>query len=224
MATFEIEQEEGMRWIKVTLRDETIRAEKGALNHMTGGIVMDTPVPRVHDILVSFLSEESPWRPRYTGTGEVFLESTLGGYHIMELDGSERWVFSNGTYWASDGGIHLSIYRERIMTSFWAGEGFFWYHTVASGKGKVALYTEGPVEERTLRNERLVVAGNYVIGRTEGIKFTIRRAAKSLISHWLSGEKSARVFEGTGKLLLCTTPYWQLRLRTDGATPLALYS
>jgi uncharacterized protein (AIM24 family) len=101
------------------------------------------------------------------------------------------------------------------MTAFWAGEGFFWYQTCAEGKGKVALYSEGPVEERTLNNERLVVAGNYVVGRTEGIKFTLRRAAKSLISHWLSGEKTARVYEGTGKVLLCSTPYWRLRLKTE---------
>jgi uncharacterized protein (AIM24 family) len=215
MARFDIEQEEGMRWLKVSLRDETVRTRKGALNHMTGGIVMDAPLPGFHDILVSCVSDESPWRPRFTGTGELFLESTLGGYHVMELDGRERWVFGNGTYWASEGDVRLSIYRERFWTSFWAGEGFFWYHTVAEGEGKVALYTEGPVEERTLRGEKLVVAGNYVIGRTEGIRFTIRRAAKSLISHWLSGERSARVYEGTGKLLLCTTPYWQLRLKQE---------
>ena len=87
MAKFDIEEEEGMRWVKVTLQDETVRAQKGALNHMHGDIVMDSPVPRFHDILVSCLSDESPWRPRYRGTGELFLESTMGGYHVMELDG-----------------------------------------------------------------------------------------------------------------------------------------
>jgi uncharacterized protein (AIM24 family) len=217
MAKFDVEEEEGMRWVKVTLQDETVRAQKGALNHMHGEIVMDSPVPDIHDILVSCLSDESPWRPRYRGTGELFLESTLGGYHVMELDGNERWVFNNGTYWASEGTIKLSIYRERLMTAFWAGEGFFWYHTCAEGKGKVVLYSEGPVEVRTLNNERLVVAGNYVIGRTEGIKFTIRRAAKSLISHWLSGEKAARSYQGTGKVLLCTTPYWRLFMKGEEA-------
>jgi uncharacterized protein (AIM24 family) len=197
----------------VTVQDETVRAAKGALSHMSGNIVMDSPMPGFHDLLVSALSDESPWRTRYQGTGELFLESSLGGYHVMELDGIEHWVFNNGTYWASDGGVKLTIYRERLMTSFWAGEGFFWYQTAASGKGKVVLKTEGPVEERTLQNERVVVTGNYVIGRTEGVKFTIRRAAKSLIAHWLSGEKAARVYEGTGKVLLCTTPYWKLAVK-----------
>ncbi len=51
MAKFETEQTEGMRWIKVTLNDETVRAERGALNHMLGNITMDTPLPPVGAIL-----------------------------------------------------------------------------------------------------------------------------------------------------------------------------
>lgn len=222
MATFEIEHTEGMRWIKATLNNESVRAEKLALNHMTGGIVMDTPLPRLHDVLVSMVSDESPFRPLYTGTGELFLESTLGGYHIMEVQENERWIFNAGAYWASEGGIQLRVRREGILTSFWAGEGLFWYQTAAQGQGKVVLAADGPVEERSLNNETLVVAGDFVIGRTDGIKFTIRRPSKSYVSHLLSGEKYARIYEGTGKLLVCTTPYWRLRMKTENPREVAL--
>jgi uncharacterized protein (AIM24 family) len=213
VAKFDLE-EEGMRWVKVTFKDEAVRAAKGALSHMGGDIVMDSPMPGFHDLLVSALSDESPWRTRYQGTGELFLESTLGGYHSMELDGSERWVFNTSTYWASDGDVKVTIHREGPLKSFWAGEGFFWYQTTASGKGTVVLKTDGPVEERTLPDERVVVTESCVIGRTEGIKFTIRRAAKSLIAHGLSGEKAARVYEGTGRVLLCSTPYRKLAVKS----------
>jgi hypothetical protein len=40
----------------------------------------------------------------------------------------------------------------------------------------------------------------------------MRRPARSLLSYWMSGEKLARVYEGTGRLLMCTTPYWRLKL------------
>jgi uncharacterized protein (AIM24 family) len=213
MAKFEIEHTEGMRWVKVTLENETVRAERGALNHMVGDIGMDVPVPRPRDMLVSTVSDESPLRPRYRGTGELFLESTLGGFHIMEMNEGESWVFSKGAYWASESGIELTIVRERLLTSFWAGEGLFWYQTAARGKGTIVLATQGPVEEITLNNGRIVVDGNYVVGRTAGIKFTIRRAARSYVSHILSGEGYARVYEGTGKLLMCTTPYWRFRVK-----------
>lgn len=216
MATFEIEHTEGMRWVKVTLNNETVRAEKGALNHFVGDIVMDTPLPRPRDVLVSMVSEESPVRPRYRGTGSLYLESTLGGFHVLEMHENEPWMFSKGSYWASESDIKLTIIRERFMTSFYAGEGFFWYQTAARGTGKVILATQGPVEEVTLDKGRLVVAGDYVVGRTTGVKLSIRRAEESYLAHKLSGEGYARVYEGTGRLLMCTTPYWRLSVKGSG--------
>jgi uncharacterized protein (AIM24 family) len=213
MAKFEIEHTEGVRWVKVTLDNEMVRAEKGALNHFVGDITMDVPLPRPRDLLVSLVSDESPLRPRYMGTGELYLESTLGGFHVMEMNEGEAWIYSPGAYWASESEVILSIFRERLLTAFWAGEGFFWYQTAAQGKGKVVLTSKAPVEELTLNNERIVVEGNYVLGRTIGIKFSIQRAEKSIFSHLLSGEGYARVYEGTGRLLLCTTPYWRFRIK-----------
>jgi uncharacterized protein (AIM24 family) len=37
--------------------------------------------------------------------------------------------------------------------------------------------------------------------------------AKSLISHLLSGEKLSCAYEGTGRLLICSVPYWRQRLQ-----------
>jgi uncharacterized protein (AIM24 family) len=216
MAKFEIEHTEGMRWIKVTLDGETVRAERGALNHMLGNITMDTPLPSLRAILTSVVSDESLLRPYYKGTGELYLESSLGGFHTFELNEGESWVLQNGSYWASEEGIELSIYRERVLTAFFAGEGLFWYQTKISGKGKAVLIAPGPVDEVNLNDERLVVDGNYVIARTSGIKFTIRRPTRSLLGYYLSGERYARVYQGTGRLLMATTPYWRLRIGQKG--------
>jgi len=216
MAKFELEHTEGMRWIKVILNDEKVRAERGALNHMLGKITMDTPLPSLRAILISFLSEESLLRPYYKGTGELYLESSLGGFHTFELNEGETWVLQNGAYWASEGGIELSLYRERLLTAFFAGEGFFWYQTKISGKGKAVLIAPGPVDEVTLNNGRLVVDGNYVIARTASISFKIRRPTRSLLGYYLSGEQYSRVYEGTGRLLIATTPFWRLRIGQKG--------
>jgi uncharacterized protein (AIM24 family) len=216
MAKFELEHAEGMRWIKVTLNGETVRAERGALNHMLGNITMDTPLPSLRAILISSLSEESLLRPYYKGTGELCLESSLGGFHTLELNEGETWVIQNGAYWASEEGIALSLYRERFLTAFFAGEGLFWYQTKISGKGKAVVIAPGPVDEVTLNNERLVVDGNYVVARTAGISFTIRRPTRSRLGYYLSGERYSRVYEGTGRLLIATTPYWRLRIGQKG--------
>jgi uncharacterized protein (AIM24 family) len=77
----------------------------------------------------------------------------------------------------------------------------------------VVLTYQGPVDELTLNSGRIVVDGGYVIGRTSGIKFSIKRAARSYVSHLLSGAGCSRIYEGTGKILMCTTPYWRFRLK-----------
>ncbi len=155
-------------------------------------------------------------RPFYKGTGELHLESSLGGFHTFELDNGETWVLQNGAYWASEEGIKLALYRESFLTAFFAGEGLFWYQTKISGKGKVVVIAPGPVDEVSLNNERLVVDGNYVVARTASISFTVRRPTRSRLGYYLSGEKYSRVYEGTGRLMMATTPYWRLRVGQKG--------
>jgi len=217
MATFKVEHTEGMRWVKVDLNDDRMRAERGALNHMLGAITMDVPLPTLKSWWVSLFSDESVVRPRYSGTGTVFLESTLGGYHIMKLAAGERWVLDTRCFWASDGDVKLSIHREPMITSFWAGEGLLWYKTALKGEGQVVLSVDGPVHEVELNDETLVTDGPFVVARTQGISMQLKRPAKNLISYWLSGQKRAYVYKGTGKLILCTVPYWRARMQRERA-------
>lgn len=217
MATFKVESSEGMRWVRVDLDDDRMRSERGALNHMLGAITMDVPLPTLKAWWVSLFSDESVVRPRYSGSGTVYLDSTLGGYHIMKLAAGERWVLDTRCFWASDGDVKLSIHREPMVTAFWAGEGLLWYKTALKGEGQVVLSVDGPVHEMELNDDTLVTDGPFVVARTQGISMQIKRPAKSLLSHWLSGQKRAYVYKGTGKLILCTVPYWRARMQRDRA-------
>ena len=139
----------------------------------------------------------------------------MGGYYPFEVAG-KSWILENGAYWASEGGVELRLYRERVWTSFWAGEGFIDYQTKVSGYGRVVLNAPGPVEEVTLKDERLMVEGKLVLARTEGLAYRMRRAT-SLVQSLFSGEAAMRVYEGTGKALVCWTPYWNQRSEDDAA-------
>jgi uncharacterized protein (AIM24 family) len=215
MARFEVESSEGMRWVRVDLEKDDVRTERGALNHMQGAIAMDVPFPTLQSWWVSLFSDESPLRPRYDGTGSVWLDSTLGGYHVMKIERGDRWILDTKCFWASDGEVTLSVHREAMWTSWWADQGLFWYKTALEGEGQVVLSVDGPVEEVSLENDRLVTDGAFVVARTSGIRLRIRRPARSLVSYWLSGQKLAYSYEGTGKLLLCTVPYWRQRMQQE---------
>ena len=215
MATFEVEASEGMRWVRVDIDEDDVRTERGALNHMQGKITMDVPFPTLGTWWVSLFSDESPLRPRYHGTGSVWLDSTLGGYHVMQVRPDQRWILDTKCFWASDGEVRLSVHRETMWTSWWADQGLFWYKTALAGEGQVVLAVDGPVEEVSLKNDRLVTDGAFVVARTAGIRLRMRRPARSLVSSWLSGQRLAYAYEGTGKLLLCTVPYWRQRMQRE---------
>jgi len=221
MATFEVQETEGMRWVKVGLDDDDVRAEKGALNHYKGAITMDVPFPSLRAWWVSLFSDESLLRPRYEGTGTVYRDSSLGGFHSMEIMPGERWILDTKCFWASDGEVKLSVHRERMWTAYWADQGLFWYKTALKGEGQVVLSVPGPVEEVQLVDDQIVVDGTQVVARTSGITLSVRRPARSWLSYWMSGQKLAYCYRGTGRLLLCTTPYWRARLKNESAATAA---
>ena len=218
MADFDVEVTEGCRWVKIELDDDQVHTERGALYRMDGDIEMDMPLPSLRSAWVSLFSEESVLRPRYVGTGELYLDSTFGGYHIFDVRPDEQWILEHRCFWASEGKVKLGIHRERIWTSFWAGQGVFWYKTTLRGAGRAVLTVDGPIEEIELNDERIVIDGDFVVARTAGIRMRMKRPAKTFLDHLLSGQKLSCAYEGTGRLFLCAVPYWRQRLQKSRAS------
>jgi uncharacterized protein (AIM24 family) len=211
MANFEILEQEGVRLVKVTLQDETVRTESGALYYMRGDLEMESKTPGVGGFLKSLASGEKIFRPTYTGTGELFLEPSFGGYHVFEC-GDQTWIAENGAYWASEMGVTVSVHREKALTALKSGEGFLDFQTKLSGQGQIVLQAQGPVETVVMQNEKMVVDGRYVLARSGDIRYSARRAARSLFGSFTSGEGLVRVYEGSGTLLMASIPYWRHRL------------
>ncbi len=217
MATFEIESSEGTRWAKVTLSDETVVAERGALSWMTGDIQMKAKLPGPIRLIRAALSGEEAFRPSYTGTGLLYLESSLGGFHELDLPGDETWVIESGAYWASEAKVHQTFIRETMWNSLRIGEGFLSFKTKVSGKGKVMLCSPGPVEEVVLSKSapnggRIVADGKQVLARTAGVKYSVSLPGWMPWSRMTSGENLLRTYEGEGRLLMCTTPFWRFKM------------
>ncbi|MUG94676.1 AIM24 family protein [Scytonema sp. UIC 10036] len=209
MATFEVIEKEGLRLVKVILQNETVRTESGALYYMRGNITMQSKTPSAGGFLKSLATGENIFRPTYTGTGELYLEPSLSGFHIMELDGTE-WILDSGAYWASDGNVEVGVERNKLLSGLIGGEGLF--QTKVKGRGKVVMMAQGPVERIQLQNDRLVVDGNFAIARTNTLHYRVEKATKSILGSMTSGEFLVNTFEGTGTILLAPVPYWQVKL------------
>jgi uncharacterized protein (AIM24 family) len=219
MAKFEVSEREGMRWVDIHLQHEMVRVESGALSYLIGDIAIHSKlVPSFGGMIRSLMADESVYRPTYTGTGIITLESSLGGFHVIRLRG-ESWILERGAYWASEGAIEVKFHRERTMTSLWAGEGLVYLQTKVTGYGQLVLTTRGPVEELTLQpGQEFVAEGNYVVCRTAEVGFHVRRPTKNYLGRFTSGEGFVRVYKGPGRLLITPTPYWRyymMQMRTQ---------
>lgn len=225
MASFEVHELEGVHYVDITMKDETVRAEAGALSYMTGDIAVHSRlIPSITGAIKSFLAEQAIYRPTYTGTGVVTLESSLGGFHVMDLD-HESWVLERGIYWASEGSVDVSFHRVDFWTAFRAGEPLIYLQTKVQGSGKVAMRTRGPIQEMTLaKGQRLSVDGKSVIGWSSDVRFRIRRPTINFFGKYTSGQGRLRVFFGPGRVILNPAPHWRYRIfngREDDKTFLA---
>jgi uncharacterized protein (AIM24 family) len=210
MAEFSIREVEGMRQVCIDVADETIRTRRGALSNMRGRITVKAPLPGLRDLFRSIFVDEARIRPSYTGTGTVVLESSLAGFHVIDLK-DERWILEPGVYLASEGDVRLGVFRERMLPSLWAGDGLLVFKTTVGGVGRVAINTPGPVEVVDIRGTGLKVQGRLVLGYTGGLVFSSQRIS-GFFRSLLIGQKRLRVLSGTGKALVCWTPYWNQHL------------
>jgi uncharacterized protein (AIM24 family) len=211
MAEFSIREVEGMRQVRMDIRDEVVRARKGAMSNMRGTVTLTPRLPSAGDVLRSVFTSEARVRPYYSGTGSILLQPSLGGYHILEVMPGERWILEPGVYWASEGGVELGLHREPFWSSLWAGDGVLVWKTTLAGQGHVAINAPGPVETVEVKEGELRVQGRLVLGRTAGLGFSSQRSAR-FPRNLISGQRRLRVYGGTGKALVCWTPYWNEHL------------
>jgi uncharacterized protein (AIM24 family) len=211
MARIDITETEGMRQVRLQIDNETVRARRGALSNMAGNITMTPRLPGLGDVFRSIFTSEARIRPHYAGTGSIMLQPSLGGYHIVDVAEGEHWILEPGVYWASEGSVELGLHREPMWSSLWAGDGFLSWKTTLDGHGRVAINAPGPVEIVDVNDGDLRVQGRLVLGRTGGLRFSSQRAAR-FPRNLISGQKRLRVFSGSGKALVCWTPYWNEHL------------
>lgn len=204
MATFEVIEKEGLKMVKATIQNETIRAEAWALHYMLGDIELTTTMPSAKGFLKSLVTQESIFKPAYKGNGEIFFGPPIfGEYHELILE-NEAWILDKGAYVCSDGSIEAGAFRNKAITGLVGGEGFF--QTKVEGSGKVIIQAPGKIEILDLENQTLTVDGSFAVARQAHLDYSVQKAAKGILSSMASGEGLVNVIRGTGRVLLAPVP------------------
>ena len=186
---------------------EKVYAEAGAMNHMSGNMVMEARAKGgLLGGLKRALMSESFFLTEFTpqgGTGFVGFRGNVPG-KIMAVDiqpGKEFMVQKDG-FLAAQEGVNLDMaFQKRLGSGFFGGEGFILEKL--SGQGTAFIHAAGDFIEYNLQpGQMLKVSTGCVVGFDSTVSFEVSRVGniKTMI---FGGEGIfVTVLRGPGKVVL----------------------
>ncbi len=199
---FSIDNRPVFTTLKVDLDSgETFRAEAGAMVSMSTSIELKskTTGKGLGGMFKAAMGGEGLFASEFTATSSgdvVFAPPTPGDIIDLKMDG--RTVFcQGGAYLAGTPTLDLST--QGSLKGLVSGEGLFLQKI--SGSGDVFLSCYGAVTVKELeKGEKYVVDTGHMVAFEESVTYTIKKAAKGLMSTVLSGEGLTCEFSGPGKV------------------------
>lgn len=203
-----------LKQVRIRLRKGEAILEPGALHFMKGRLRVSSQVGGsggltgfARGFATKMLTNETVYRPRYSGTGEIFLEPSFGHFLIFQLERKQSLIVDKGMFYCCEGSVGVSVsMQSNISSGLFGGEGLF--QTKVIGPGICVFNSPVPaqeVKEYDLQNEKLQVDGNFALMRTDGIKFSVQKSTKGIIGSVTGGEGLLQTFEGTGKVWIAPT-------------------
>ncbi|MBN1572279.1 MAG: zinc-ribbon domain-containing protein [Deltaproteobacteria bacterium] len=207
-----------LKQVKITLDNGEAVVEAGALQYMKGDVEMESKLEGRKALKSKFLAKETAYKPRYSGTGEIFLEPSFGHYVIYRLK-NESLVVNKGMFYCCEGAVDVDVVRlKNISAVLFGGEGLF--QTKLTGTGIAALESPVPLSEIKridLMDQKLSIDGNFALMWTDSVDFTVQRSTKSLIGSIAGGEGLLQTFRGTGRVWIAPTESIYRWMKTQSA-------
>ena len=183
--------------------------QAGAMQWMLGDVESKTGIKGVGGLLGNMVkgkvTGESAVKPVYSGSGKVVLEPTYRHLIIVDVgQWDDGLVLDDGMFLACEGSVSQKVTMRSSLSSAAAGkEGLFNLSLV--GEGFAVLESPVPKEELIeirLKNDVLKVDGNFAVGWSKSLEFTVERSSKTLIGSAMNGEGLVNVYRGTGRVCL----------------------
>ena len=195
-----------LKQVKITINNSEVILEAGALHYMKGDIVMESKLGGKKALKSKFLAKETAHKPKYIGTGEIFLEPSFGHYIIYKLN-NESLAVNKGMFYCCEASVDIDIIMiKNVTAALFGGEGLF--QTNLTGTGLAVLESPVPLSEIKkidLIDDKLSIDGNFALMWTDGVAFTMERSTKSLLGSATSGEGLLQTFTGTGSVWIAPT-------------------
>ncbi|MBB3101985.1 TIGR00266 family protein [Azomonas macrocytogenes] len=211
---------------------ETVIAEAGAMNYMTGSIRFETRMGdgsesgvlgKLWGMGKRMLTGESLFMTHFTNGGKTvqrvgFAAPYPGSVVAVDLQQvGGRLICQKDSFLCAAHGTRIGItFNKRIGAGFFGGEGFILQEL--EGKGLAFLHAGGTVIRKELNNETLRLDTGCLVGFTDGIDYSIALAG-GLKSMLFGGEGILlATLKGTGTVWIQSLPFSRLAERVYEST------
>lgn len=212
-----------LKQARITLDRGGCQLQAGMLQFLRGAISIETDVKGVGGFLAGAVkglaTGETAVKPRYSGTGQIFLEPTFGQMVVVRLE-NEQMVIADGMFYAVESTIAVqTTSMASLSAGLFGGQGFF--QTTLRGTGWVVLALPVP-ENEILRytltgpHDELKVDGAFGLLRRGDIAFSVEKSTKTWIGSAVSGEGLLQTYRGTGEVWVAPTMAVYENLRLGG--------
>lgn len=200
-----------LKQVRITLNNDSIKTEAGALYYYKGNIETKSNIGGVGGLFKKAVSgsitNESAIKPTYSGTGEIVLEPSYKHYILLELK-NESIIVDKGLFYCCSDSINVKAsIQKNVSSAMFGGEGIFQLELSGSG---IAILECGVPESEVIEcqinpGEELKVDGSFAIARTQNVAFSVTTSEKSLLGTALNGEGLLNTFKGQGTVWLAPT-------------------
>lgn len=192
-----------------SLSEGDVIIRSGSMQWMAGDVRLTSGVKSLTDYvsrkISARLASQTPVHPVCRGTGLLVLEPTTKNFLIVSLDDwNGSIVLGACTFAAMETSVSFAtVVRDSVSAALLGEDGLFSW--CLEGTGYAVLEVTPPREELVeviLEDDILRIDGNFAIAWSHSLRYTVEKAASTLIGSALSEEGLVHVFKGTGKVLL----------------------
>ncbi|ABC28434.1 uncharacterized conserved protein [Hahella chejuensis KCTC 2396] len=225
-----------MQMVEVELDPgETVIAEAGAMNYMTGGIEFETKMGDGSDPEQGFFSKlfsagkrmmtgESLFMTHFTNSGHGKQQVSFAAPYpgsIIPVDLANQGgtiICQKDSFLAAAMGTRISVeFNRRLGSGFFGGEGFVLQKL--EGDGMAFIHACGTVVEKRLDNETLRLDTGCLVAFTPSISYEIEMV-KGIRSMFFGGEGMfLATLRGTGTVWIQSLPFSRLADRILAHAP-----
>lgn len=196
-----------LKQAKITLDNSSVKIQLGALSFMKGDVHIKSNIEVLSKLQQIILKnkkiDESIIKPTIEGSGELFLESTLEYFTLLELEDDEIIIDDSIFYACED---EIEIRKVTKKTSQLIDNEVMQLNLKGSGivMLKIPVH-ESEILRCKLYKDKLIIKDDLVVLRTANIKLSVEDSGNTIIRDESDNEDKIDVYTGIGEVWIIPT-------------------